>query len=112
MRLLFLLLFLMTACFAQQTGTIEFSWDPMPAGQAWLTVRVYERTGSAEPYSYHQIAEAPVPATSVTAQLDVGGGQRIFVARSFDGFWESIDSNSVAIKPKPNPPQNLEATPK
>ncbi len=105
MTRLLILLALDGIAFAQQTGTVTFTWDPMPAGQNWQQVRIYERFGSQAPYTYAKVAE--VPGNQITATVQgVSAGKHTYIARSVDG-WESDDSQATSTPPKPNPPGNL-----
>lgn len=75
---------------------VNLTWDPMPEDEVWEEVRIYE--------SNSLVASVPVPATSVT--FPVEKGSHTFTARSWDGLWESDDSNSVTLK-APMPPGHL-----
>jgi hypothetical protein len=52
------------------------------------------------------LVEAAGTATQATV-TSVTPGAHSFVARSFDGTWESGDSNVVVTLPVPNPPGNF-----
>ena len=84
-----------------QAATLTFQWDPMPAGQNWSKVRLYEKSGTV----YTLLAEVAVPATQVVATIVPGA--HAFVVRSYDGTWESADSNTVTTGPVPAAPSNL-----
>jgi hypothetical protein len=82
-------------------ATVTLAWDPAPAGQSWQKVRIYEK-GAA---GYVLLVEVAGDAT--TAQISVVPGAHAWVARSFDGVWESSDSNTVTTGPVPTSPGGL-----
>jgi hypothetical protein len=94
------LLLLMAA--STYASTLTFAWDPKPADQNWTKVRLYEKSGT----TYTLLIEVAGTATQATA-TNVTPGAHSFVARSFDGTWESGDSNVVTTGPVPNPPGNF-----
>lgn len=75
---------------------ITLSWDPMPGTEAWKEVRIYEGTT--------KVATAIPPAVSAT--FSAVKATHTWVARSWDGLEESVDSNSVTWAP-PVPPGHL-----
>jgi hypothetical protein len=92
-------LFMAASSFA---ATLTFAWDPKPADQNWSKVRLYEKSGT----TYTLLIEVAGTATQATV-TNVAPGAHSFVARSFDGTWESGDSNVVVTGPVPNPPGNF-----
>jgi hypothetical protein len=80
-------------------ANLTFAWDPKPADQNWTKVRLYEKSGA----TYMLLVEVAGTASQATA-TNVTPGAHSFVARSFDGTWESGDSNVVVTGPVPNPP--------
>lgn len=99
MRLIIaLLLFALTA----SASDVILTWDPMPAGQSWTHVRIYERTGAAAPYTYTRKAEVTGDKTTATI-ADVAPGVHVYVARSVNG-WESVDSNPSSTPDVPTAP--------
>jgi hypothetical protein len=83
-------------------ATLTFAWDPKPADQNWTKVRLYEKSST----TYTLLIE--VAGTAIQATVaNVTPGAHSFVARSFDGTWESGDSNVVVTSPVPNPPGNF-----
>jgi hypothetical protein len=80
-------------------STLTFAWDRKPADQNWTRVRLYEKSGA----TYNLLVEVDGTATQATA-TNVAPGAHTFVARFFDGTWESGDSNVVVTGPVPNPP--------
>ena len=83
-------------------ANLIFAWDPMPADQNWKKVRLYEKSGTV----YILLVEVDGTATQATV-TNVTPGAHSFVARSFDGTWESGDSNVVVTGSVPNPPGNF-----
>jgi hypothetical protein len=104
-RLLLLLTLLLctSACFA---GSVNLAWDPMPVTESWTLVRIYERTGTADNYTYVNRVEVPAALTSISL-TGVKSGSHTYVARAFDGTVESVDSNSVTATILPGAPANL-----
>ena len=95
-------LLLAASCWA---ATVTLTWDPMPSGQAWKTVRIYEIFGT----SYQQIGEVPVGTTTISLS-NVAAGPHKYAVRAYDGTWESQDSNAVSTPALPTSPQNLKYT--
>jgi hypothetical protein len=83
-------------------ATLTFAWDPKPVDQNWTKVRLYEKSGTA----YTLLIEVAGTSTQATV-TNITPGSHSFVARSFDGTWESGDSNVVVTGPVPNPPGNF-----
>jgi len=77
----------------------------MPAGQSWQAVRIYEISGTI----YTKVAEVAGNVTTASLQ-NFTPGKHVYVARSFDGTWESADSNQVSTPPIPAVPANLKFT--
>jgi hypothetical protein len=94
------LLLLMAA--STYAATLTFAWDPKPADQNWAKVRLYEKLGT----TYTLLIEVAGTAAQATV-TNITPGAHSFVARSFDGTWESGDSNVVVTGPVPNPPGNF-----
>jgi hypothetical protein len=94
------LLLLMAA--STYAATLTFAWDPKPTEQNWTKVRLYEKSGT----TYTLLIEVAGTATQATV-TSITPGAHSFVARSFDGTWESGDSNVVVTGPVPNPPGNF-----
>lgn len=90
-----------------QAATLNFSWT-IPAGENWTSVRIYERTGAAAPYTYTKIAEVACPGcTSVSA--NVSDASHTWIARSWNGQAESVDS-TTATWSIPKPPSTFTVT--
>jgi hypothetical protein len=83
-------------------ATLTFAWDPVPPDQNWIKVRLYEKSGT----TYTLLIEVAGTATQATI-TNVTPGTHSFVARSFDGTWESGDSNVVVTGPVLNPLGNF-----
>ena len=88
---------------------ITFVWDPAPAGQTWTKVRLYERTGTTSPYGYALKGEVAGAATTITI-TGVAPGAHTYIARSYDGQWESADSNTASTGAVPTTPGNIRIT--
>ena len=101
-RILFVATVILLAAASTYAATLTFTWDPMPAGQDWTKVRLYEKSGT----TYTLLTEVAGTATQATV-TNVIPGAHSFVARSFDGTWESGDSSAVITGPVPNPPGNF-----
>jgi hypothetical protein len=82
-------------------ATVTLAWDPAPAGQAWQKIRIYEKGATG----YTLVTE--VAGDAATAQISVIPGAHSWVARSYDGIWESGDSNAVTTGPVPAAPGGL-----
>ena len=82
-------------------ATVTLAWDPAPAGQAWQKIRIYEKGATG----YTLVTE--VAGDAATAQISVVPGPHSWVARSYDGIWESGDSNAVTTGPVPAAPGGL-----
>jgi len=65
-------------------------------------VRLSEKSGT----TYTLLIEVAGTATRAMV-TNVTPGAHSLVARSFDGTWESADSNVMATGPVPKPPGNL-----
>lgn len=100
--------FLSLSLWAFQNRSVTLFWDPMPAGEVWIQVRIYEvATGT-----YTLVATAPcvVGTPNVcpnTISFSVAKTSHTYIARSFDGSLESDDSNTVFISGPPKVPGNL-----
>ncbi len=101
-RILYSVAMLLLMAASTYAATLTFAWDPMPADQNWTKVRLYEKSGT----SYTLLIEVAGPAAQATV-TNVTPGAHSFVARSFDGTWESGDSNVVVTGPVPIPPGNF-----
>jgi hypothetical protein len=100
-RFLFMIGMLLVAS-SLQAASITFQWDAKPSGQTWTKVRVYEKMGT----TYTLLIEVNGTETQATA-ANVTPGSHAFVARSFDGVWESADSNTVTTGTPPTAPGNF-----
>lgn len=100
-RILFAVAIVLIMAAVAGAATLTFEWDPMSQGQNWAKVRLYEISGT----DYALLAE--VEGTETRATVDIAPGEHSFVARSFDGVWESGDSNVVTTGPVPNSPGNF-----
>lgn len=107
-RILILIAFLCLVA-SVQAADITFAWDPMPAGQQWEKVRLYERTGTAGNYQYTLKGEVDGNLTTMTIP-GVTPGTHTFIARSYANSWESADSNTVTTGPVPQAPSGIKIT--
>jgi hypothetical protein len=97
-RILFIVAVFLLMAASTYGATLTFVWDPMSADQDWTKVRLYEKSGTI----YALLVEVAGTATQATS-TNVTPSAHSFVARSFDGIWESGDSNVVITDPVPNP---------
>jgi hypothetical protein len=100
-RIMFTVMVVLILSVSTFAATLTFEWDPMPAGQNWTRVRLYEISGAV----YTLLTE--VDGTETRATVDITPGEHSFVARSFDDVWESGDSNVVTTGPVPESPGNF-----
>jgi len=100
-RIIFAVILVLIMAVAASAATLTFEWDPMPAGQNWTKVRLYEKSSA----DYTLLVE--VEGAETRATVEITPGEHSFVARSFDGVWESEDSNVVTTGPVPDSPGNL-----
>jgi len=103
-RLFLVIAFALLLVIPLHAADVSFIWDPMPAGQTWTKVRIYDVTG-AVPTMKAEVAATVTTATVANAQP----GQK-YIARSFNGAFESADSNIVTLPPVPMSPTNLKFT--
>jgi hypothetical protein len=101
-RILSIAAVILLAAASTYAATLTFTWDPEPSDQHWTKVRLYEKSGT----TYTLLVEVAASATQATV-TNVTPGGHAFVARSFDGTWESGDSSAVITGPVPNPPGNF-----
>jgi hypothetical protein len=103
---LILLIGVQTSCAA----TVTFAWDEKPVTEVWTFVRIYERVGTDDSYTYVKVAEVSGNVTQASA-LGVSAGVHTYFARSVfvNGTVEieSFDSNVVTTTVRPGTPTNL-----
>lgn len=108
MRKLALLFFLCIFEVGSQSHSVVLTWDPMPVGQSWKQVRIYERAVDASGgFVYTLRAEVAGDQTTATIK-NVVPGPHTYVARSVDG-WESVDSTPASVG-QPDSPAQLKVT--
>lgn len=92
----------------QSTKQITLQWDQMPAGEVWQAVRIYDLAG-AQPVLLGTVPCSAGPPVNCPNSITLVVEKRAytFVARSWDGTWESADSNSVVLAGPPKAPTNL-----
>lgn len=84
----------------QSNKVVTLTWDSMPSGEAWQEVRIYDNGVL--------VVTAPCTTscpTSVTFNMPKAAHS--YTARSWDGNWESEDSNTVIVNGPPKAPTNL-----
>jgi hypothetical protein len=106
-RLVLLLLSFLLATSIASAAQIKFAWDPMPSGQAWQGVRVYDITSPEIPVlactsTNPAITECTMAAAPRTA--------RTYAAKSYVGDMESDFSNSIVWPGAPAAPAGLKYT--
>jgi hypothetical protein len=101
-RILSVAAVMLLAAASTYAATLTFAWDPMLPDQNWAKIRLYEKSG----ITYTLLVEVAGTATQATVS-NVTPGAHSFVVRSFDGTWESGDSNAVVTGPVPNPSGNF-----
>ena len=87
-------------------GTVGLGWSNSVCPTVTHT-RIYY--GPA-PGTYTNFVAVPVPLNTVTVSNLVDGARYYFAAVAYDGDIESVPSNEVSVKLKPNPPKNLSVT--
>jgi hypothetical protein len=88
----------------QVSKQITLQWDAMPLDQKWTEVRIYDVAQSPEAI----VATATCSTTCpTTVTFTVPRAAHTYVARSYDGFWESADSNVVTLNAPPKIPTGL-----
>ena len=102
-RVLLALALAAVALSAPQPSSVQLTlgWDAPPVGEAWVEVRVYDSGAKVATLN----CTAGVPCTQVS--FTTTKGVHSFTARSFNGDWESEDSNVVVTKTVPKPPGNV-----
>jgi hypothetical protein len=114
-KVILLLLFFLFLSTIALSATVTLAWDPMPAGQAWTKVLIYEQIGVA-PYTYTLVGQTPtvVPPTAplTTTSFAATTGTHTYVARASNGQSESVNSNAVQgiILATPSSPTTITIT--
>jgi hypothetical protein len=91
----------------QTSKQITLQWDAMPSGEKWTEVRIYDITQSPEVLVATSACNSAGVCPSNSVSFTVQRAAHSYVARSYDGFWESADSNVVEINAPPKIPANL-----
>jgi hypothetical protein len=102
MRRLLIILALLLCATQAFAADVTLKWDPMPAGQAWEKVRIYEMVGTA----YSLKAEVAGSATQATI-ANVPIGTHVYIARAYQATLESPDSNTASKSFGPSSPMNF-----
>jgi hypothetical protein len=88
--------------------TITLGWDAMPAGQQWASVRIYDISLVPEVIvAEAQCSVGPPINCPTQVAFTMTKAAHVWVARAWDGYWESGDSNSVSVPGPPVTPSNL-----
>ena len=110
MKKIFLLIALLITTIAC-AADVKLEWDPMPPGQQWTAVRIYEHVGA----NFTQVGEVAMSSVTITIP-NVPTGPHAYVARSVAPIFvgstqleESVNSNEVTciILAKPESPTTL-----
>jgi hypothetical protein len=91
----------------QASKQITLQWDAMPAGEKWTEVRIYDTSTLPETLVSTVPCVSAGNCPNATATFVVSRAAHNFTARSWDGFWESADSNAVIINAPPKVPTGL-----
>lgn len=71
---------------------IKVTWDPMPTGQAWTAVRLYEKSGA----EFLKVGETSLSGINASITItNVQPGTHTYVLRSFNGQQESPSSADI-----------------
>ena len=89
----------------QQTQQITLQWDPAPAGEAWTAIRIYD-ISAVETLIGTATCTAPGTCPN-TLTLTLQKKAYSFTARSYNGTWESANSNIVSVLGPPSAPTGL-----
>ena len=101
-RILFTVVLLCLFALPSLAADLQFQWDPMPAGQNWTNVRLYQVVGT------NYTLKGTVAGTATTFTLTgVTPGSYTYIVRSVAIALESGDSNSVSTAINPNAPSNF-----
>jgi len=92
----------------QTSRQVTFGWEPMPAGQSWASVRIYDLSIIPPALVAETQCTIGPPVTCPTEVTTImPRAAHTYVARAWDGFWESGDSNSVGVPAPPDAPTGL-----
>lgn len=92
--------------FQGRAAEVKLGWDNVSTAADLQSVRIYERQPDG---TWVMVGEAHVDAdgnapTQITLK-DVAPGVHTYMARSYNGEWESEDSNTMSTKPQPGAPK-------
>jgi hypothetical protein len=108
-RLVITLLFAVLNTVAAAAADITLTWDPMPTGQTWQAVRIYELVNGT-PTKVGEVAVANGLPNRITL-TGVVPGVHTYTARSVDPQWgESTDSNQATTNPANGAPTGFKIT--
>ncbi len=84
------------------------SWEPMPPEAKWASIRLYDLAVTPPILvAEAQCSIGPPIVCPTEMTFTMPRAAHTFVARGWDGYWESGDSNSVAIPGPPVAPTGL-----
>jgi hypothetical protein len=96
MKRLFLALALCLAVAATSlAATVNLTWDAKPSADTRVAVRIYERFGTAAPYTYTQIGTVSEPTNTFIVPA-VTVGTHTYVVTGVNSSGESAYSNAVS----------------
>ena len=94
--------------FQASNKTVTLAWDPMPVGEKWAEVRIYEITTGTDVLVATATCVPGPPITCPTqVSFQIARAAHTWVGRSSDSFWESDNSNTVSVNGPPKPPGNV-----
>lgn len=89
----------------QSLRPVTLAWDLPSDYSTWTEVRIYNAVTPATPVLLGTVKCSGSPLVCPTeVTLNLAKATYSFIARSFDGTWESEDSNAVTLKPPAFPP--------
>lgn len=92
----------------QTQKQVTLSWDAMPTGETWTQVRLYDIAPTPEVLlGTANCAAGPPIVCPTTLSITVQKKAYQIVARSWNGDWESGNSNVVVLAGPPSAPTNL-----
>jgi hypothetical protein len=92
----------------QSTKQVTLGWDAMPVGEHWTEIRIYDESTTPETLVTTAPCTSPgIGCPTTSTAFIVTRTAHNYVARSFDGFWESGDSNVIVINAPPKAPINV-----
>jgi hypothetical protein len=88
--------------------SITLAWDPMPVTESWQAVHLYDISVTPEVLLAAPACSVGPPIVCPTqVAITITKKPYSFVVRSWDGVWESDNSNVVPLAGGPKAPTNL-----